>query len=501
MRAPRFLGRRSRVPVVELRRSKPVRAGIVLIVIVAIAVYFGFSKKIPFSHGYRFSAVFSSAQNIAPRSPVRIAGVTVGSVTSIKREGKAGLVTMEVSEGALPIHRDAELKIRPRLFLEGNWFVELKPGTPSSPELPSGGTIGIAQTAIPVQIDQVLDALNEPTRSNLQAFLDGYGEALSHVPSEAEDAEQEPEARGLTGGEALKETERYGPQALRGGAITSQALGGVEEHDISHLIAGLRHFTGGLNQHEQALGEWVGSFDHFLEELANRSASLEAAVDQLPGALRSGRNAFAALKAASPSIKAFSNAFAPGVEQTHATIAAAFPWIDQLEKLLGKEELAGVATSLQQATPSLAGLISGQKGFFAQTEAFSKCLTEVFYPAGRVRLADGKASTGAQDYREFFYTLAGLDGIGQNFDGNGIFPRFLAGGNGHTLVSEPASIVGVPKSEENRLIGNTALLPEGTSPAFPKEEPPYEPLVPCYKQKAPDLNGPLAHGPVEGSGK
>lgn len=500
MKAPRFWKRRDRVPVVELRRYHPARFGALLLVLIAIGVYFGFTKKVPFSHGYRFSAVFASAQNVAAKSPVKIAGVPVGEVVSIEREGTNGRVWMEVDEKGLPIHKDAELKIRPRLFLEGNWFVELKPGTPSSPNLPSGGTIGIAQTADPVQIDQVLDALNHDTRANLQEFLDNYGEALNRLPSQAEDREQEPEARGLSGAQALKETERHSPSALRNGAIVSQALGGVEQHDISKLISGLRRVTTGLNAHEQVLGEWVENFDHFLEELANQAGSLEATVAELPSALHSTSSAFYELKRAAPEIASFAKALTPGVGQTHATIEAALPWIARLEKLLGHEALGGVATSLQEATPSLANLIGGQKPFFKQTELFSKCLTKVFYPAGNVRLQDGSSTTGAQNYLEFFYTLAGLNGIGQNFDGNGIFPRFLAGGNGHLIITKPTSIVGIEKSEGVSLVGNATLLPEGTSPAFPKSEPPYEPLVACDTQKIPNLNGPLAHGPAEGGG-
>ncbi len=83
---------------------------------------------------------------------------------------------MEIENGGLPIHADATVKIRPRTFLEGNWFVELKPGSPSSPTVSSGYTIPISQTSDPVQLDQVLDALNSDTRENLQNFLIGFGD-------------------------------------------------------------------------------------------------------------------------------------------------------------------------------------------------------------------------------------------------------------------------------------------------------------------------------------
>ncbi len=88
----RWWRRHDEIPVVELRRSNPVRVGVVFLVILVIAVFFGFTKRIPFKHGFRLQAVFSTAVNIHPKSPVRIAGVTVGVVTSIHREGKAGVV-------------------------------------------------------------------------------------------------------------------------------------------------------------------------------------------------------------------------------------------------------------------------------------------------------------------------------------------------------------------------------------------------------------------------
>lgn len=500
----RFWRRRDRVPVVDLRRSNPVRFGAVLIVLIAIAVYFGFAQKLPFTHGYRLKAVFSSAQNIASGSPVRIAGVTIGHVVAVQREGRTGLVTMEISQEGLPIHSDATLKIRPRLFLEGNWFVELRPGSPSAPTVAAGHTIPITQTADPVQLDQVLDALTPSTRENLQAFLQGYGTALTHRPTAAENVTQQPEVRGLTAAQALKEAARHAPAALEGGAIVQNALGGVEAHDISKLIAGIGSFAAGLNVHEQDLGELIDNFDSFLGSLAAESSSLKAAVAQLPGTLRSATTAFAALRRALPPITSFSKALVPGVEATPAAIAAATPWIAEVRRLLAPDALSSVARSLSAATPSLASLISGQEGFFKQTEAFSQCLSKVFYPAGNQRIQDGAATSGGQAYREFWYSLVGLAGIGQNFDGNGTSTRFLAGASrNHTVVSQPASLVGVKGAKgtaEHALIAHLPLQPEGTSPAFPAEEPPYMPMVPCDTQTPPNLNGPLAHGPADGSG-
>ena len=115
------------------------------------------------------------------------------------------------------------MKIRPRIFLEGNWFVELQPGSPSASVLSSGATIPITQTSDPVQLDQVLDALNTDTRANLQNFLIDYGEGLTRKPDAAENAEQEPEVRGLNAAQALNKAYQLGPASLRGTAVVNQA--------------------------------------------------------------------------------------------------------------------------------------------------------------------------------------------------------------------------------------------------------------------------------------
>ncbi len=495
----RFWRRHNEVPVVELRRTNPIRAGIVFVVVLLIVVYFGFTKHIPFKHGFRLNAEFATAVNIHPSSPVRIAGVDVGKVTSVRREGNAGLVSMEIEPKGLPLHTDAELKIRPRLFLEGNWFVELKPGTPLAPTISSGHTIPIAQTSDPVQLDQVLSALNSDTRQNLQDFLQGYGDGLTRKPDAQENAEQDPGVYGLNGAQALNKTYRIAPQALRGGGIVQQAVTGTEPHDISELIAAIGKVTGALNVHEQALSEWVPNFNAFFSSLAAQSPSLSAAIAHLPGALHNADRAFAALNASFGPTRAFANALVPGVEQIKPTVAAALPWIEQVQAALAPSELGGVAKGLNEAAPTLAKLFSETVPFTKQTDAFSQCLSKVFYPEGNTKLQDGASTTGVEAYKELWYAFTGLAGAGQAFDGNGTTAHILIGNSGQTIKSAPTSIFGT-KLQGLQLLAHAPLPPLGTSPAYPSEEPPYEPLVPCASQAPAELNGPLAHGPADGSG-
>jgi phospholipid/cholesterol/gamma-HCH transport system substrate-binding protein len=497
--SPRFGRRREAIPVSELGRGSRVKFALILILVVIVGVYFGFTKRIPFKHGFQLKAQFSSAVNIHSKSPVRVAGVDVGKVSSIKREGKTGLVTMEIEGRGLPIHEDATVKIRPRIFLEGNWFVELSPGSPSAKTISSGHTLPLTQTSDPVQLDQVLDALNTDTRANLQKFLIYYGEGLTKHPNAEENSEQLPEVRGINAAEALNKTYRRSPEALRGGAIITQAITGTEQHDFSKLIAGVGKVTSALNVHEQELGELIGNFNNFFESLAVQSSALRATVHELPTALRGIGNGLASLDRSFPPTRAFAKDILPGVKATPETVKALLPWIEQVKASLAPTELGGVAKGLAEATPSLAKLTGEQIPVFKQTEAFNQCLTKVIYPVGNAKLQDGNATSGVENYKEFWYSLVGLSGIGQGFDGNGTFAKFLVGNSGATIKSAPATLSGKKLSGGLQLLARSPLPPQGTRPAFPAEEPPYEPLVPCDTQSLPEFNGPLASGPADGS--
>jgi len=506
--------RKSKVPKRELplrlrrRGMSPVLAGALVVVLVVVATYAAFTKHNPLHHGFRLNAVFSSAVNVAKGTPVRVAGVNVGTVSGIRlyKGTDVSEVTMSLNPDALPLHSDATLKIRPRLFLEGNFFVDMTPGSPSAPTLQSGATIPITQTADPVQLDQVLSALNSDTRSNLQALLKGYGTALTHVPTAAENANQDPIVRGKTAAEALNDTARRSPQSLRDSTIVNQALTGEEPHDVSLLVASLGRVTGALGQSESALQGFISNFDITLHAFATQSAALNSAVAQLPGALTTTDQALAALDASFPATRSFALALIPAAEETPATVTAALPWIAQARALLTPDELGELAQNLERAAPVLGTLTPAQTSFASALDPVSQCLSKVIFPAGDVPLQDGAASTGVANYQEFYHALVGVNSEGAGFDGNGSFQRALLGGGGDNFDTGPAQIfqpTGTLKTSGNPdyFIARATLPPQGTSPANPGVSPPIKSNVACDTQSIPDFNGPASHGPADGTGR
>ena len=62
--------------------------------VIAVVVWFGFTKSVPFRHHFTIKAAFRTANNVRPDSPVRIAGVNVGKVTKVEKacDGDPGAI-------------------------------------------------------------------------------------------------------------------------------------------------------------------------------------------------------------------------------------------------------------------------------------------------------------------------------------------------------------------------------------------------------------------------
>jgi phospholipid/cholesterol/gamma-HCH transport system substrate-binding protein len=473
------------------------RVGLLAIVLITIAVYFGFTKDIPFTHGYYLHAVFESSNNLRPGSPVRIAGVNVGRVKSVDRYKSTDLteVTMEIDNTGLPIHEDATLKIRPRIFLEGNFFVDLRPGSPSTPEVPDGGMIGSAQTATPVQLDQLLTTLQSDQRADLQTFLQEFGKALDSKPTAEQDATLDADVRGKTGAQGLNGSYTYGPDALKGGALVNSALLGTQPHDLSRMIAGIARLTTALRPREHALQDLLVNFNKTAGSFAAQSSALTQAVGLLGPTVTAADAAFKSLDTSFPPTRGFARDFTPAVLETPATVEAAYPWIAQTRALLRRDELGGLLAQLQPATADLARLEGESLTFLPQLSLANRCFARTIIPAGNIGVQDGAHATRRADgsivenYKEFWYTMVGLAGEAQSSDGNGSAIRPGLGGGAYTTR------FGSSKTEQTPVIANATLRPLGSSPLYPSSQPPYRLDASCYRQALPNVNGPQA-GPA-----
>jgi phospholipid/cholesterol/gamma-HCH transport system substrate-binding protein len=465
-------------------RFSKFQVGLVALVVIAIVTFLAFTKDIPFTKPYELKARFTNAPPIQKGQAVRIAGVEVGRVSKIEPvsgDSPAITVTMKLQDRALPIHRDARIKVRPRIFFEGNLFFDVQPGTPDSPELGSGSTIPTSQTSAPVQIDQVLGTLKTDTRRDLQKLLIGYGGALNAKPLPGEDDDQDASTKGETAGKSLNDSLQYSANALRGGAVVNQALLGAEAHDLSKLVGAQQKVFAALDTNEGSLKDLITNFNITMGALADESSNLSATIHELPRVLETANPTLDALNRAFPPTRAWALEMIPGVRETNATLEAGFPWIHQARALVRPSELQGLVKELQPAVSDFAEFTKGQVDFLPVLDKFDRCQLNVILPTGESRIDEGPLSTGLKNYQEFFQTMVGLSGESGNFDGNGSYTRVQSAGGGYKVKSPPVGVF------REGLFGSATLPPLGTRPAR-GAKPPFKPNAPCYKQTPPDLN-------------
>ncbi|CAN5574532.1 hypothetical protein BH10ACT11_BH10ACT11_03090 [soil metagenome] len=478
---PRIWGRKR-------RRFGPAGYGFVIVVILAIASVLAFTKHIPFTgHGFELNATFENATTLQPNSPVRIAGVNVGKVQNLKAKGLAAQATFNLTDDALPIHSDATLEIRPRLFLEGNFFIDLHPGSPSAPELESGDTIPVTQTSTAVQLDEILTSLQGGTRQNLRKLLAGFGEAFTDRPTAAEDATQDPEVQGLSAAEAVNRGFHYGGRSGKVTAIANTALLGEHQHDLSGLIRAQASLFGQLDKTDGDLPDLISNFNTTASALADESANVSATLREAAPTLEQAKPQLAAVSDSLPPLRALALTLEPSLRPLPGTIKAGTPWLIQARALLKQNELGGTAKQLRAITPALARTASDTPELFNQSGLLARCVTNVLEPAGNVVIND-PFSTGQSNFDDFFYSLVQQAGESQNADGNGQYLRLQAGGGPQLVQSaNPGGVF-----QQTKLFGNTIQPLQGVQPALPAKQPPYRTDVPCYTQDVPDINGPAA---------
>jgi virulence factor Mce-like protein len=165
--------------------SSPVLIGAAttLVLIVAVFLAYNANQGLPFVPTYSLKANVPSAANLVRGNDVRIGGARVGIVSTIDPvRHPDGSVTaqlgLKLQTRIRPLPMDSTVIVRSRSAL-GLKYLQITRGR--SPQgFPDGGTIPLANaTPQPVEIDQVLNAFDDPTRRASQINLFEFGNALA----------------------------------------------------------------------------------------------------------------------------------------------------------------------------------------------------------------------------------------------------------------------------------------------------------------------------------
>src|SRR3954471_24230940 len=103
-------------------------------------LWLAFGGSIPLKpEGYRITASFSEATQLANEADVRISGVPVGKVKTITPDKKTGRsdVVIQLEWQYAPLTSDAKAILRQKTLLDET-YVELTPGSPRARKIPEG---------------------------------------------------------------------------------------------------------------------------------------------------------------------------------------------------------------------------------------------------------------------------------------------------------------------------------------------------------------------------
>lgn len=165
--------------------SSPTMVGAITVLIIVVAVFLAYNANtgLPFVPTYRITAQVPNANSLVPSNEVRIGGVRVGlveDVTPVQHDdgSTTARLDLKLDNNVREIPEDSSVVVRSRSAL-GLKYLQINQGK-SDDGVAEGATMPLRNAhPEPVEIDQVLNTFDEPTRLAIQRNLVEFGSAIA----------------------------------------------------------------------------------------------------------------------------------------------------------------------------------------------------------------------------------------------------------------------------------------------------------------------------------
>jgi phospholipid/cholesterol/gamma-HCH transport system substrate-binding protein len=254
--------------------------------VVAVAVIVGF---IIFGAGggYTVKAYFENGNQLVKGNQVELDGTPIGSVKNldISPNGQA-VVTLKVEGKYAPLPRGVHATIR-QASQSGiaNRYVDLTmpPANDSKQKIPDGGEIPADSTTTSVDLDQLFNTLDPPTRKALQEFFKGEAKSLDGKGAMQNVAFQYLNPALSTSRRLFNELNRDTPSLERFVTQSSRLVTTLASRrdDLSALIQNLNTTMGAIGSEKVALADALQRLPDFMRRSNTTFVNLRAALDDL----------------------------------------------------------------------------------------------------------------------------------------------------------------------------------------------------------------------------
>jgi len=254
-------------------RAAAVGAVALAILAVAVIVLSGGSS-------YTVHALFQNASQIVNGDQVQVAGNAVGSVSNISltKNGLADL-TLTIDNGSLtPLHQGTEATVR-LTSLSGiaNRYVELRLGPATNPTIKNGGTISYTNTTSAVDLDELFNTLDAPTRKGLQNVLQG---SASQYDGQ---------------GQKMRAAWQYLNPAIASSSVLFSELN-RDTSKFTRFITKTGSLLNDLASRSGSLSGLVSNLNTTTQALAAQRQNLALSLQKLPGFMRLANTTFVNLR-------------------------------------------------------------------------------------------------------------------------------------------------------------------------------------------------------------
>ncbi|MCW2966500.1 MAG: hypothetical protein JWM71_272 [Solirubrobacteraceae bacterium] len=319
----------------------------VAVVVVAVILLNGGS-----SHTYRLT--FQNAGQLVKGDDVQVGGRRIGSVNKISlTANNQAQITVSVDEPYAPLHVGTTAIIR-ETSLSGvaNRYIALTPGPNSSPKLDDDSVLTSASTTSPVDLDQLFNTLNPPTRKALQQVIQGSAAQY--------------QGRGKLNNKAAQ---YFNPAISTASRLVSEA--DRDQQAFQDLIVYGARATTALASRSADLTNLVTNSNSTAAAIGSENQALSDTLARLPETLRRGNTTFVNLRATLGDLDRLTTASLPATKRLapffralRPLVADARPTIHDLRLLVTTPGHNNDLIDLLGKAPKLASLA---KPTFADT--------------------------------------------------------------------------------------------------------------------------------------
>jgi len=268
-----------------LRGTAPLARLIAFVALVAATAFIAVVLLGGGGSGYEVKARFENASQLVRGNLVQVSGMPAGKVEDIRltQDGQAEL-TLSIDEPYAPLREGTLATVR-QASLSGvaNRYVDLRLPGGRAPAIADGGTLEQESTTTAVDLDEIFNTLDEPTRKDLQKVIKG---------SDAQHAGRgEQMNAGLlylnpslsASSRVFRELNSDSKLLERFVVASSQLVTDLADRrdDLAGLVDNLATTTSAIGSEQEALAESVGQLPAFMRRANTTFLNLRAALDDL----------------------------------------------------------------------------------------------------------------------------------------------------------------------------------------------------------------------------